>query len=127
MDPKTKHESTYIDNSDNYFPNNENNNNHAFDEPFPNDRFLETRLLKKVDRRLIPILGALYCIALVDRTNISVARISGLDQDLHLDVGDRASIALLVFFIGYVVFEIPSEFKNCFAGWGIFIDLLADH
>jgi hypothetical protein len=48
-----------------------------------------------VDIRLLPILGALYTIALVDRTNISVARISGLDDDLDLKVGNRASIALL--------------------------------
>jgi hypothetical protein len=33
---------------------------------------------------------------LIDRTNISVARISGLDDDLDLKVGSRASIVLLV-------------------------------
>ncbi|CAK4033631.1 related to tartrate transporter [Lecanosticta acicola] len=70
---------------------------------------LERRILRKVDIRLLPTLAALYCIALVDRTNISVARISGLDEDLRLDVGDRASIVLLVFFVGYVIFEIPSN------------------
>lgn len=70
---------------------------------------LERRVLRKVDIRLLPILAALYCIALVDRTNISVARISGLDEDLDLTVGNRASVALLVFFVGYVIFEIPSN------------------
>lgn len=74
------------------------------------DRAFEKRVLRKVDRRLLPILGALYCIALVDRNNISVARISGLDEDLALDIGNRASIALLVFFVGYIIFEIPSMY-----------------
>ncbi|KAI0009201.1 MFS general substrate transporter [Xylariaceae sp. FL0662B] len=73
------------------------------------DAKFERRVLRKVDARLIPILGALYTIAMVDRSNISVARISGLDEDLGLAVGDRASVALLVFFIGYMLFELPSN------------------
>jgi hypothetical protein len=48
---------------------------------------------RKIDIRLLPILGALYTISLVDRTNISAARISGIDTDLKLAVGNRASIA----------------------------------
>lgn len=48
---------------------------------------------RKVDWRLAPILGALYTICLVDRSNISVARISGLDEDVGLAIGERASIA----------------------------------
>ena len=60
------------------------------------DPHMERRVLRKIDFRLLPILGALYTIALIDRTNISVARISGLDDDLDLKVGNRASVVLLV-------------------------------
>lgn len=60
------------------------------------DVHMERRVLRKIDVRLLPILGALYTIALIDRTNISVARISGLDDDLDLKVGNRASVVLLV-------------------------------
>lgn len=70
---------------------------------------IEKRILHKIDVRLVPILGLLYTASLVDRSNISVARISGLDEDVDLDKGNRASIALLVFFIGYIIFEIPSN------------------
>jgi len=73
------------------------------------DTALEKRVVRKVDLRLLPILGALYTIALVDRSNISVARISGLDDDVGLAQSNRASIALLVFFIGYMLFELPSN------------------
>lgn len=66
------------------------------DVEFTSDPVLKKRVLRKIDLRLLPILGALYCIALIDRTNISVARISGLDEDVGLDVGNRASVALLV-------------------------------
>ncbi|KAI0173435.1 MFS general substrate transporter [Hypoxylon sp. FL1284] len=73
------------------------------------DAKFERRVLRKIDVRLVPVLGALYTIAMVDRSNISVARISGLDEDLGLAVGDRASVALLVFFVGYMLFELPSN------------------
>lgn len=88
------------------------------------DNKFEKRVLRKIDIRLLPILGSLYTIALVDRGNISVARISGLDEDLGLDHGNRASIVLLVFFIGYVLFEIPGNMlihKVGAANWLAFI------
>lgn len=67
------------------------------------DVHMEKRILRKVDIRLLPILGALYTIALIDRTNISVARISGLDDDLELKVGDQASVVLLVSIIEPII------------------------
>lgn len=33
---------------------------------------------RKIDWNLIPILSALYCISLIDRTNVSVARLLGM-------------------------------------------------
>ncbi|KAF5543316.1 tartrate transporter [Fusarium mexicanum] len=65
-----------------------------------------------IDTRLLPILGCLYTIALVDRSNVAVARISGMDEDLDLAVGNRVSIVLMVFFIKYILFEIPSNAFN---------------
>ncbi|KAF4917843.1 putative transporter [Colletotrichum viniferum] len=63
---------------------------------------------RKVDWRLIPILGILYSIAGLDRVNLSNARVAGMNQDLRFDVGNRYSIALLVFFITYFLFELPT-------------------
>jgi hypothetical protein len=40
---------------------------------------------------------------------ISAARIAGMNQELGFNIGDRYSIALLVFFITYFIFEIPSN------------------
>lgn len=37
---------------------------------------------RKVDWRLLPLLGTLYALALIDRTNLGVARIAGMDRDL---------------------------------------------
>jgi MFS family permease len=70
---------------------------------------LEKRALRKIDVRLLPILGCLYTLCLVDRSNVAAARISGMDDDLGLAVGNRASVTLMVFFIGYILFDIPSN------------------
>ncbi|KAE9961972.1 hypothetical protein BLS_001050 [Venturia inaequalis] len=78
------------------------------------DLKFEKRTIRKVDWRLAPILGALYTICLVDRSNISVARISGLDEDVGLAKGERASIACALeggFFPG-CVYLISSWYKR---------------
>ena len=71
-------------------------------------RALTTSHSRKVDWRLIPILGLLYSVAGLDRVNLSNARVAGMNQDLRFDIGDRYTIALLVFFITYFLFEIPT-------------------
>lgn len=64
---------------------------------------------KKLDFRVFPMLCIVFGLSLLDRTNISTAYIAGLAEDLDLDVGSRYSIALLVFFVGYTIFELPSN------------------
>lgn len=56
------------------------------------------------------MLCIVFAMSLLDRTNISSAYIAGLETDLRLDIGARYSLALLVFFIGYAIFELPSNF-----------------
>lgn len=55
------------------------------------------------------MLCVVFGLSLLDRTNISAAYIAGMSADLELTVGARYSIALLVFFIGYALFELPSN------------------
>jgi len=73
------------------------------------DAVAERKLMRKIDWRLLPILGALYSISLIDRTNISNARVAGMDKDLQLRVGNRYNITLLVFFIPYMIFEVSIQ------------------
>ncbi|ORX99557.1 major facilitator superfamily domain-containing protein [Clohesyomyces aquaticus] len=70
---------------------------------------LEKKATRKTDLRLIPILGACYSISVIDRINISAARIAGMDAELSFNIGNRYSIALLVFFVTYFIFEISSN------------------
>ncbi|KAH7242889.1 major facilitator superfamily domain-containing protein [Fusarium solani] len=70
---------------------------------------LEKRITRKTDLRLLPILASLYTISLIDRTNLGASRISGIDEDLGLAKGNRYSVAVLVFYVGYIIFELPSN------------------
>jgi len=89
------------------------------------DRHYGKALIRKVDKRLLPILGALYSIALIDRINVSAARVVGIGDDLDLAVGDRWSTALLVFFIPYFVFELPSNMVLRKVGSANWLSLIA--
>lgn len=68
----------------------------------------EKKLLRKLDLRVLPPLFVIFLLAFLDRTNIGNARIQGLTKDLHM-VGVHYNIALFIFFIPYILFEVPSN------------------
>ena len=93
----------------------------------------EKKLVRKIDLFLLPTIWLMYLLSYVDRTkyafillnltalkrcpgliylysdcSIGNAKIAGLQKDLHLSSG-QYSISLVVFFITYVIFEVPSK------------------
>ncbi len=72
---------------------------------------LESPVLKSAIRkavaRLLPMLVILYVIAFLDRTNVGFAE-SGLGTDRGVSAGAFA-LGAGIFFIGYAIFEIPSN------------------
>ncbi|KAF2868716.1 major facilitator superfamily domain-containing protein [Massariosphaeria phaeospora] len=72
----------------------------------------QKKILRRVDRRLVVTVGVLYCISLMDRTNLSSAAIAGMTLELKLDSlygsVSRYSVVTLVFFTTYIVFQPPS-------------------
>ncbi|KAH6887432.1 major facilitator superfamily domain-containing protein [Thelonectria olida] len=66
------------------------------------------KIMHKVDRRLVPMLAVLYLISHLDRANIGNAKIEGLADDLNL-VGSQWNIVLSLFFIPYILLEVPSN------------------
>lgn len=88
----------------------------------------EKALVRKIDFRLLPVLFVIYLAAFLDRwvlackstlenttkadcdlrVNISNALIMGLPKDLHLK-GNQTNVALTIFFVPYILFEIPSN------------------
>lgn len=67
-----------------------------------------SRLVRKLDYRLIPFLSLLYLLSYLDRTNIGNARLGGLEKSLHMEKLDY-NIALAVFYPTYILAEIPSN------------------
>lgn len=49
----------------------------------------QSKIIHRVDRRLISTCGILYCISLMDRTNLSAAALAGMTAELRLNVGFR--------------------------------------
>lgn len=68
----------------------------------------ERKLMRKIDIRLLPVLCILYLLAFLDRVNISNAAIFGLKEDLNLG-GVEYNTALTIFFVPYIICEIPSN------------------
>ncbi|AFU00213.1 MFS transporter [Nocardia brasiliensis] len=64
--------------------------------------------LRKVVIRLVPFLGLLYFVNYLDRVNIGFAGPSGMKADLGL-TETAFGLASGIFFIGYLVLEVPSN------------------
>ena len=66
----------------------------------------EKSLLRKLDFHLLPALTLLYLLSFLDRSNVANARLEGLTTDLHM-TGNQYLTGLTLYFIGYVLFEVP--------------------
>jgi ACS family tartrate transporter-like MFS transporter len=68
---------------------------------------IEQRTIAKISWRLLPLVAVAYCVAYIDRSNISVAALT-----MNKDLGFSAYLygwGAGIFFFGYFVFEIPSN------------------
>lgn len=95
---------------------------------------LGQRTVRRVRNRLMPFLVLLYFIAYLDRNNVGFAR-----EELDLDLGIGAAafgFGAGVFFIGYAIFEIPSNgamhrfgarkwIARILITWGVFATAMA--
>lgn len=77
-------------------------------ESFPFTPQDQKRIIRQIDLRVVLLLGAMYAVSLIDRSQIGLAMISGMGTDLQLTVGARYNIINAVFFGPYVLFQLPS-------------------
>jgi len=63
---------------------------------------------RKVDWYIMPVSILLYLASYIDRANIGNAKVLGLSADLKL-TNYEYNLALSIFFVGYVLFETPSN------------------
>ncbi|POS74793.1 hypothetical protein DHEL01_v206807 [Diaporthe helianthi] len=66
------------------------------------------KLMWKVDLRVLPMLFVIYIVAFLDRANIANALTMSMPEELGL-TGQQPNVALAIFFVPYIVFEIPSN------------------
>jgi ACS family tartrate transporter-like MFS transporter len=67
----------------------------------------ESRLLEKIAWRLIPFLGVLFFISFLDRVNIGFAALT-MNQERGISPS-RYGLGAGIFFLGYMLFELPSN------------------
>lgn len=72
------------------------------------DKSSERSLLRKIDIHLVLPLWIIFTLGFMDRINLGNVRVLGILPDLHL-VGNAYNIALQVFFVPYILVEIPSN------------------
>ncbi|MBV9829291.1 MAG: MFS transporter [Alphaproteobacteria bacterium] len=71
------------------------------------DAELRRRTMRKVSRRLIPFMIAMFCANFIDRVNIGFAALQ-MNRDLGL-TPEIYGFAAGILFIGYTAFEVPSN------------------
>ncbi|WP_163507284.1 MFS transporter [Fodinicola acaciae] len=95
---------------------------------------LERSTMRVVSARLIPFLMVCYFLSYLDRTNISIAALT-MNKDLGL-TATQFGLGAGLFFIGYFIFEVPSNMimhrvgariwiARIMISWGIVAALLA--
>ena len=68
---------------------------------------LGDRTLSKVRRRVLPLMVWLYFIAFLDRNNVGFAKLT-MSEDTGLSA-TAYGLGAGIFFIGYAIFEVPSN------------------
>ncbi|KAI9325796.1 major facilitator superfamily domain-containing protein [Zopfochytrium polystomum] len=68
----------------------------------------EKALLRKIDSRLLPAVFLMYVLSYLDRANIGNAKTGGMEKEYSMS-SNAYSIVLTIFFVGYVLGEVPSN------------------
>ncbi|KAI8634501.1 allantoate permease [Xylariaceae sp. FL1651] len=71
-------------------------------------RAMRTKLMKKVDIHLLPLLVLMYLLNFLDRNNLSQARLGTLEKDLGMQ-GTDFNLATSILFVGYLIMQLPSN------------------
>ncbi|OJJ36051.1 hypothetical protein ASPWEDRAFT_111974 [Aspergillus wentii DTO 134E9] len=88
------------------------------------DRAAESRLRLKIDLYIVPTVAILYLFCFIDRANIGNAKLAGIEDDLGLKGNDYNAL-LSIFYISYIILEIPSNMACKWMGPGWFLPSIA--
>ncbi|KAF2167277.1 hypothetical protein M409DRAFT_66280 [Zasmidium cellare ATCC 36951] len=71
----------------------------SFTPPTPSE---EQKVIRKLDRRLLPLVFVLYSLAVLDRSNLGNARLAGMQKDIDI-AGERYNLLGTIFYIAYIL------------------------
>lgn len=69
---------------------------------------LNSKLVRKIDFIILPIIGILYILNYIDRQNLAAAKLQGITDDLNMTTQQFAT-SISILFVGYLPFQIPSN------------------
>ncbi|KAK8215934.1 MFS transporter [Phyllosticta capitalensis] len=69
---------------------------------------LKKGVLRKVNIHLLPLLGIMYLLNFLDRSNLAQARLGTLEKDLNMK-GSDYNLATSILFVGYILMQLPSN------------------
>ncbi|KAG2226071.1 hypothetical protein INT45_011688, partial [Circinella minor] len=81
------------------------------------------RLMLKIDLRVVPYASFLYLLSYLDRVNIGNAKIAGMMEDISMPEADY-NWALSIFFIGYIIFQVPANLMLKWMGPRLWISVI---
>ena len=84
----------------------------------------EREIRRKIDWHTVPLVTVLYMLTFLDRINIGNARVQGLGVELDLNTGVRFNWALSIFYIVYLLVEVPSNILLKWIGPRFYLPLL---
>src|SRR5262245_2881618 len=79
----------------------------TLDNTAPTQATIETRVWRRAAWRIIPLVGAAYVVSYIDRANLGYVA-APMSKDLHI-TSTQVGLAAGLFFIGYVLVEVPSN------------------
>ena len=65
------------------------------------------KVVRKISWRLMPIIFVLYLVNYIDRTALGIANVNGMSDELSL-TATMFGLASGIFFVGYILLEVPS-------------------
>lgn len=72
------------------------------------DKAQDTKVRRKVDWRILPVISITYALQGIDKTTLGYAAVYGLREDLGLH-GTQYSWASAIFYLGYLTWEFPAN------------------
>ncbi|KAH8885258.1 MFS general substrate transporter [Thozetella sp. PMI_491] len=93
------------------------------------DEETNTRILRRIDWHMLPIMSGLYMLQYLDKVLLSYTAVMNIKTDINLSA-DQYSWAGSIFYFGYLVFEYPHNFAmqrlpigkymaSCVMAWGV--------